>query len=274
MNLKSITAGLVGLLFFYNIVVQTAHANGPYLQKPVISIIIDDLGNSNNPRHEDFVKLPGAITCAFLPQNKASIHLAEIAHDHNKEVMLHLPMQSIDGKPMGPGGLSEGMSREQVLKAIKQNLESVPYVIGINNHMGSLLTRNSSSMNLVMKEIKRKGNLFFVDSRTTANSVAMSVAQEHGIPGSPRDIFLDHDNDINMIRAQFYKTILRARTKGSALAIGHPYGNTLTVLKEMLPKLREMGIRLVAVSELIRFQHERQKSWQASLSPSQKDVKN
>ena len=70
------------------------------------------------------------------------------------------------------------------------------------------------------------------------------------------------------------KTIARARRLGTALAIGHPYENTITVLEEMLPQLDSMGVRLVSVSDMIQHKRERNKTWQASLSRSQKDVKN
>ena len=240
---------------------------------PVIAIIIDDLG-SDNPRHERVVRLPGAIACSFLPMNNATIRLAKLAHSYNKEILLHLPMESLAKNPMGPGGLSLDMTEKEFVWALQKDLESVPHVSGINNHMGSLLTQHPGHMVWLMEEIKRNGQLFFVDSRTTHASVAMTVALEEGVPSLQRDIFLDHNGDLESVRKQFMKTIARAKKLGTALAIGHPYQNTIAVLEEMLPQLDSMGVRLVPVSEMVKHKRERQKTWQAYLSRSQKDVKN
>jgi len=272
MKTRQLTAGFISLLFLWTLLtVTTSHANDTS-QMPVIAIIIDDLG-SNNPRHERVVRLPGAIACSFLPMNSATIRLAKLAHSYNKEIMLHLPMEAITHNPLGPGGLSLDMSQQEFIWALQKDLESVPHVTGINNHMGSLLTSHPGHMVWLMEEIKRNGKLFFVDSRTTHASVAMTVALQEGVPSLQRDIFLDHDKDLESVRAQFKKTIERAKRTGTALAIGHPYENTLTVLEEMLPQLENQGIRLVPVSEMIKYKSERQKTWQASLSHSPKDVK-
>jgi polysaccharide deacetylase 2 family uncharacterized protein YibQ len=266
-------AGRLGLLLMLGLFSVTVNAMDRSDPMPVIAIIIDDLG-SDNPRHERVVRLPGAIACSFLPMNKATIRLAKLAHSYNKEILLHLPMEAVASNPMGPGGLSLDMTQREFVWALQQDLESVPHVIGINNHMGSLLTQHPGHMVWLMEEIKRNGKLFFVDSRTTHASVAMTVALEEGVPSLQRDIFLDHDRDLESVRKQFMKTIARARKRGTALAIGHPYANTITVLEEMLPQLDSMGIRLVPVSEMIQHKRERKKTWQAYLSRSQKDVKN
>jgi len=267
MNLKNLKAGIICLLF-----IMSSYAPAVFAEDAVISIIIDDLG-SDNARHEQVVRLPGAITCSFLPLYKASYRLAKLAHSYNKEILLHLPMESIAQKPMGPGGLSLDMTEREFIWAMQKDLASVPHAIGINNHMGSLLTRHPGHMIWLMKEMKRNGKLLFVDSRTTHASVANTVALEHGVPSLERNVFLDHDPDVKSVRKQFARTIALAKKKGSALAIGHPYASTIKVLKEMLPKLNGMGVRLIAVSELQEIQRERQKVWQASLSRSPKAAK-
>jgi polysaccharide deacetylase 2 family uncharacterized protein YibQ len=273
MTKKKIAAGNFCLLLLLSLFTTQVSAVDAHSPMPVIAIIIDDLG-SDNPRHERVVRLPGAIACSFLPMNNATIRLAKLAHSYNKEILLHLPMESLAKNPMGPGGLSLDMTEQEFVWALQKDLESVPHVSGINNHMGSLLTQHPGHMIWLMEEIKRNGQLFFVDSRTTHASVAMTVALEEGVPSLQRDIFLDHNGDLESVRKQFMKTIARAKKLGTALAIGHPYKNTITVLEEMLPQLDSMGVRLVPVSEMVKHKRERQKTWQAYLSRSQKDVKN
>jgi polysaccharide deacetylase 2 family uncharacterized protein YibQ len=273
MKKNKIVAGSFCLLLLLSLFTTQVSADDAHSPMPVIAIIIDDLG-SDNPRHERVVRLPGAIACSFLPMNNATIRLAKLAHSYNKEILLHLPMESLAKNPMGPGGLSLDMTEREFVWALQKDLESVPHVRGINNHMGSLLTQHPGHMVWLMEEIKRNGELFFVDSRTTHASVAMTVALEEGVPSLQRDIFLDHDSDLESVRKQFMKTIARAKKLGTALAIGHPYQNTIEVLEEMLPQLDSMGVRLVPVSEMVKHKRERQKTWQAYLSRSQKDVKN
>ncbi len=273
MKNKKVAAGKFCVLLLSSLFTVQVSAVDNQAPVPVIAIIIDDLG-SDNPRHERVVRLPGAIACSFLPMNHATSRLAKMAHSYNKEILLHLPMEAVARNPMGPGGLTLDMTQQEFIWALQKDLESVPHVIGINNHMGSLLTQHPGHMVWLMEEIKRNGELFFVDSRTTHASVAMTVALEEGVPSLQRDIFLDHADDLVSIRKQFMKTIAKARKFGTALAIGHPYQNTITVLEEMLPQLDSMGVRLVPVSEMIQHQRERQKTWQAYLSRSQKDVKN
>ena len=271
---KHITTGIHCLLLFVFSHFFNAVATAETISElPVISIIIDDLG-SDNPRHERVVKLDGQITCAFLPLHTATARLAKLAHQHNKEIMLHLPMESVARDPLGPGGLSLDMTEKQFIWAVEKNLASVPHVTGINNHMGSLLTRHPGHMLWLMNAIRDNGKLFFVDSRTTHESVAMMMAREHGVPSLQRDVFLDHDKSLQAVKLQFMKTIERAKLTGTAVAIGHPYANTLAVLEEMLPKLQNLGVRLVPISAMIDYKSMRTKTWQASLSRSHRAVKN
>lgn len=266
------TVGMVCLLML-GIFASQVRAEPVTDDLPAISIIIDDLG-SDNSRHERVVRLPGAIACSFLPQLPATRRLALIAHSYNKEIMLHLPMESVEHKPLGPGGLTLDMTQHEFMWTLQKDLESVPHVMGINNHMGSLLTRHPGHMVWLMKEMKRNGKLFFVDSRTTSESIAKTVADEQGVPGLQREVFLDHDQDKAAVQKQFDRTIELARKHGTAVAIGHPYESTLQVLEKMLPKLQRLQVRLVPVSEMIKLKQERNNTWQASLSPLQRDVKN
>ena len=272
MDILKVTTGLGGLLLLFVLFMSVSVADETGTPLPVIAIIIDDLGGENS-RHERVVRLPGAIACSFLPMNHATVKLARLAHSYNKEIMLHLPMESLANNPMGPGGLSLNMTQQEFVWALQKDLESVPHVIGVNNHMGSLLTQHPGHMVWLMEEMRRNGKLFFVDSRTTHASVAMTVALQEGVPSLQRDIFLDHDRDYEAVRKQFLKTVAKAKRTGTALAIGHPYDSTIAVLEEMLPQLEDMGVKLVPVSEMFKYKSERKKTWQAFLSHSQKDAK-
>ncbi len=241
---------------------------------PVIAVIIDDMGNQK-AWGEAALELPGAVTYAFLPHTPYAASLAEKAHARGRQVMLHLPMDSADGKALGPGALTLHMDQAEIRQTLEADLQAVPYVAGINNHMGSLLTRHPGAMAWVMEAIsKRRKPLFFIDSRTTKETVAQDMAREYRVPSSRRNVFLDNDRNPAAIRAQFRKLLVLARREGSAVAIGHPYPETVAVLGTLLSELPGEGIRCVTASEMIQLQQRRNSRWQQPSSPLLRVAKN
>ena len=236
-----------------------------------IAIIIDDLGNSRELGHEA-VALPGALTYSVLPMRPFSRYVADTASANGKEVMLHLPMESVDGHTMGPGGLHLGMDRDSLVRTLRASLDSVPHAAGVNNHMGSLLTRHPTAMRWVMEELGCFDRLYFVDSRTDVRTVAREFAREAGLANAQRDVFLDNQLDRDYIRAQLARLIAIARRRGSAIGIGHPSPETLEVLADELPRLAQQGIQLVPVSRLVDSAWS-ERLWHASSSPLQKVAK-
>lgn len=216
-----------------------------------VAIIIDDLGDQWRAGKRA-IALPGPVTYAILPHTSYGVRLANLAHDSGKEVMLHLPMQSMEAKALGHGGLRLEMDRERFIQTVRENIAALPHLIGINNHMGSLLTQHPGHMQWLMEEIKRQGNLFFLDSRTTHLTVAEKIATEMGVPNSRRDVFLDDDPAPGAIARQLERLITKAKRKGFAIGIGHPYESTMQLLEVMLPTLAARNIRLVPVSELVQ----------------------
>jgi polysaccharide deacetylase 2 family uncharacterized protein YibQ len=210
--------------------------------------------------------LPAPVACAFLPDGHHTGELAQLAHDHHKEVILHLPMQALgstDTTQQQPGKLTINMTRQEFIDTLAENLASVPHVSGINDHQGSLLTRHPGNMAWLMQAINGHGRLFFIDSRTTSATVAQRLADEYGVPSSSRNVFLDNDPQPAAIRAQLDKLVATARREGTALGIGHPYPGTLDVLADALPRIEQQGVLLLSVSELIaRQQNRRLASWQ------------
>jgi uncharacterized protein len=234
-----------------------------------IALIIDDMGNRRDAG-EQALSLPGAITYAFLPQTPYAWQQATRAHELHREVMLHLPMESDLGNPLGAGALTLSMPREEFLATLKRNLASIPYVAGVNNHMGSLLTRDPTSMRWLMGSL-READLFFIDSRTTDATVAEQVAQDQLVATARRHIFLDYIESKTVVREQLAALIATARRQGSAVGIGHPYPETLEVLAQELPKLQAEGIELVPASALTK---PGKALWHASSSPLPKAAKN
>ena len=218
-----------------------------------IAIIIDDLGYKLQ-QDQRAINLPGQVTFAFLPQTPHVRTLAETANAQGNEIMLHLPMQSVEPIFLGPGALTQTMSREEFKISLLKSILSIPHVKGINNHMGSLITSQKEPMNWLMEEIART-RLFFVDSRTTVETLAEQTANQYQIANTRRNVFLDHERNRPAIEFQFDQLIQLARKNGSAVAIGHPYAETLDVLEEKIPQLKAAGIRLIPVSELIHQQY-------------------
>lgn len=227
-----------------------AHAAQP---PPAVSIIIDDIGPALRPGQRA-IGLPGPVAFAFLPHTPHSVTLAELAAQRDKEVLLHLPMQAIQDGPLGPGAVTLDMDRVQFSKAVAAALAAIPHRSGVNNHMGSLLTQHPGHMTWLMQDLKQRGDLFFVDSRTSAQTVAEQMAQEQGVPVLRRHVFLDHDPTPQAVEAEFERLLALARRQGEAIAIGHPYPSTLDVLERRLPALAEQGIELISLQEMLARQ--------------------
>lgn len=217
---------------------------------PAISIIIDDLGY-RRPEGLRALELPGALTYAVLPHTPFARRLAEIAHQLDKEVLLHLPMEGNPEKALGPGALTAGMTPEAFESMLDAGLAAVPHARGLNNHMGSVLTADAGAMRALMRWMRTRRPLFFVDSVTTPRTVALRAAHEAGIDAAGRDVFLDADPVPRAIRQQFMRLVAVAHAHGTALGIGHPYPETLRVLEQVLSRPERVGVVLVSVSELI-----------------------
>ena len=219
---------------------------------PRVAIIIDDMGyHLANGRRA--IELPGPVSFSFLPGAPRARALAEHAHSLGKDILLHLPLQAAnDDAPPGPSEIHLDMSRERVGHTFNEALDSVPHVIGVNSHRGSLLTRHPGHMQWLMEEIRDRDSLFFIDSYTHHESVALRIAVENNVEAIKRDVFLDPDPSPEVVEREFERLKALARKRGSALAIGHPYPATLDVLERELPKLADEGFELVRVSELLR----------------------
>ena len=222
------------------------------------SIIIDDVGN-NLEYGRDVINLPATLTIAILPKTTYAKRLARLAAKNNKEVMLHLPMQSVEHHQHSPGTLDLHMTRSEFREQLRLNLNSVPYVRGVNNHMGSLLTRHPGHMTWLMDELSRRGGLYFIDSKTTSKSIADMIAIENNVPVLSRDFFLDPDHKAETLRQQFDRFIQKVNRHGYALAIAHPYPETIKFLKAHLNELNQHGIKLIPVSDLVRTFNQRNK---------------
>jgi polysaccharide deacetylase 2 family uncharacterized protein YibQ len=218
--------------------------------RPQLAIVIDDLGN-DRAQADTLFRIAYPLTISVLPHQANSGEIAEEAHRRGYQVMLHLPMASNAGDLDEAIELHPGMPAAAVEKTFASMLDTVPYAVGVNNHEGSLGTADRKLMDELMPLLHER-NLFFIDSRTTAATVAESTAHAAGVATARRNVFLDDQQSVAAIRSQFALAIRDARTKGSALAIGHPHPETLEVLNEMLPEAERQGVRLVFASDLAR----------------------
>lgn len=217
-------------------------------------IIIDDLGHSLQ-RGQQALALPGSVTYAIMPYTQYGERLAQSAHEAGKEVMLHAPMSTVEGDPLGEGGLTPKLSRSEFNTRFTEALAEVPHAQGINNHMGSDLTQRRMQMAWLMQELRWQ-DLYFVDSRTSGKTVAAKVASEFNVPNLSRETFLDNDRDRKAIDDRFSEVLRKVEQKGLAVAIGHPYPETIRYLEEALPLLAERGVQLVSVSQALQMQME------------------
>ena len=218
---------------------------------PKAAFIIDDLGYEREVAKK-MIELEFPVTLSILPFLQYSEFIAEEGRKNNQEIILHLPMEpSNSSANPGPGAIKSYMSEEEIRQVVRDCILNFPYIMGVNNHMGSKITENREIMEIVLEEIKGY-NLFFIDSMTSKNSIAYQVAQEMGVKTAVRSVFLDNENDMEYIKGQMLEVQKIALREGEAIAIGHSRINTFYVLKRMIPELIKTGIEIVPVSELVK----------------------
>jgi hypothetical protein len=218
--------------------------------EPQVAIIIDDLGY-NPELDQELYQLDHPFTLAVLPFRSHTQETAEtFADKDNFELLLHLPLEPMDEVHKEEKMATVDMSREEISSFLDDALEEMEGVEGINNHKGSRFTSNETQMRYLLEEVRQR-DLFFVDSFTLADSVGYPLALEMGIPTARRDIFLDYNNDKQVVIEQLQQLEEVARENGTAIGIGHHRKNTIRALKEELPRMKERGIELVVASEVL-----------------------
>jgi uncharacterized protein len=215
-----------------------------------LAIILDDLGNDLATADAIFA-LPYPLTISVLPNRPHSIDIAEEAHRKGYQVMLHLPMEPVGTTKAESRELRPGMSAKEVSTMVSQFLQVVPDVAGVNNHQGSHSTADPALMGELMA-VLRDRQLFYIDSRTTAATVAYDAARHSGVPSAFRNTpFLDDIEDVSAVSKQLQHAFRAAHEKGEVVAIGHPHPATLTALADVLPQAQAQGVRLVFASDLV-----------------------
>ncbi|MET0125190.1 MAG: divergent polysaccharide deacetylase family protein [Pseudomonas caspiana] len=235
------------VLAAFCVLTGVAHA-APAAQasKPAfLTLIIDDLGQ-NPARDQRVLALPGPVTLAIMPDTPHATEFARQGHRAGKIVILHMPMDPATG----PYAWHPELPLAELESRLNAALLKVPYAAGINNHMGSRMTAEPVAMGWLMAELQRR-HLVFVDSRTSAKTVAAAEAQKIGLASVSRDVFLDDERTPEGITRQLKIAIELARKQGSAVMIGHPYPVTLDVLERELPRLKAQGIEWIDLRQMI-----------------------
>jgi uncharacterized protein len=217
---------------------------------PKLAIILDDMGYDRAAADAAFA-LQFPITLSVIPHLPLSAEVAEEAYRRGDQVLLHLPMEAEAGEKAEPIELRVGMKADQVERDLDSMLETVPHAAGVNNHQGSRATADAKLMGELMPALRRRG-LFFVDSRTTAATVAYDAAERAGVRSASRKVFLDDTTNRDAILSQIDLAARDATRDGFAIAIGHPHPATIAALREAGPGLESRGIQFVFVSDVVR----------------------
>lgn len=223
----------------------------PGKKKPVLCFVIDDVGQSRT-QLEPFLNFPGPLTLAVLPFLAQSRQDAEEAVRRGKTVILHEPMQALGNQDPGPEALWMSDTEEQIRAKLSQALDSLPWVVGVNNHMGSAFTEDAGKMKIVLQVVKER-RLFFLDSKTTSRSTAGAVSMSLGMSIQERDVFLDNEKSREYILQAIEEGKKTSLAKGRAVMIGHVWSSDLAqILMEIYPTLLEEGFTLEDLSRFMQ----------------------
>jgi len=222
----------------------------PEKKLPKVAIIIDDLGYDKKIAQK-FLDLEAIFTFSILPHSPFQKKIARLAQDKGLEVMLHLPMEPVEYPAVNPGlgTLLTSMSPDELIVQLEKNLDTLPSIKGVNNHMGSKMTTESDQLYQIFSILKKRG-LFFIDSRTTAKTLCKPSARLFKVPFAQRDVFIDHHHEPEFIRQQLKELIDIANRHGEAIGIAHPNITTYKILKQLLPELQK-EVQLVPASKVV-----------------------
>ncbi|GAB6926372.1 divergent polysaccharide deacetylase family protein [Paenibacillus sp. JCM 10914] len=223
-------------------------------RKHKLAVIIDDFGN-NQKGTQEMLALPVKITVAVMPFLPSSKKDAEAAHAQGHDVIIHMPMEPKQGRAswLGPGAILSSLTDEEVRKRMEEAIDSIPYAIGVNNHMGSKITGDERIMSIVLDVCKERG-LFFIDSKTNYRSVAGKLAATKGLPTVENDIFLDDVHTVDHVNQQLAAAAQHATQQEYCITIGHVgvYGTrTAEAIQRSIPALQKK-VDFVGISDLVR----------------------
>jgi polysaccharide deacetylase 2 family uncharacterized protein YibQ len=217
----------------------------PEGQPPRLAIVIDDVGYSLAELKE-FLALPFPLAFSVLPDLPHSREAGRLIAEAGKELLVHLPMEPSNGSDPGPGAVLTSQSDEEIRQLLERSLERLPQAVGLNNHMGSLATADRRVMGVVLEFLRSRG-LFFLDSRTTVDTLGPQLAGQLGVRLLERTVFLDNENSAAYIETALKHGVRAARLRGSAVLIGHVQNVELAAeLRRLLPGLAGEGVQLVA----------------------------
>ncbi|WP_342431815.1 divergent polysaccharide deacetylase family protein [Neobacillus sp. FSL H8-0543] len=242
---------LIPVLFIF--ILTPVSAENKEMKQLRAAIIIDDFGGGNGGV-QDFLEGEIPITAAVMPFTENSTKHAEWAHRNGFEVMVHLPMEPKRGKRswLGPKPITVDLSSQEVKQRVEEALKSVPYAVGMNNHMGSLAVENEAIVRAIV-EVAKERKLFIVDSGTSPGTKFPQIAKELGVPLLSRDVFLDDISSSAHVRKQMIRLAKVTEIKGSGIAIGH-VGVTGKVCSigvfQAMDEFKKRNIQIVPVSEL------------------------
>ena len=230
---------------------ESSAVTAPIRVKGKIGLIIDDFGYRNDEISDGFLHLDVNLTCAVIPGHAYSSSFGEKAVSRGHEVIVHMPMENV-GENRGEEEfvLRVDMKPDAVKNRVYDALDQIPEAIGMNNHQGSQATADPGVMNSVAAVLKER-NKFFIDSRTTPETVAESIMNNWKVPSARRNVFLDNDHDEEKITRQLLSLVDIAERDGSAIGIGHVKQNTLNVLRKQIPELKRKGFKFEFVSNML-----------------------
>ena len=219
--------------------------------KPMIAVVLDDVGVARG-HAELAIDMPAVITLSFMTYADGVADMAARAHAKGHELMLHVPMEPLDGDvDAGPHVLKVGESDGELLTRLAWGLSRFPGYIGINNHMGSRFTQDERGMRIVLRELKRR-NLLFLDSRTISTTIGDRLAARVGVAHVMRDVFLDNEMDEAAVIRQLVQAEKIAASKGQAIAIGHPHPATIAAIRAWMPQAAARGFVIVPLSAVAK----------------------
>jgi len=219
-----------------------------------MAIIIENFGFEATQTITEYLSFPHPLTVSLVAAEKRAPWTAKIAGEYKKEVILLLPMEPLPQAELAKHRQAMVMvhhSEERIRNSISLAANSIPELSGVSNFHGRRVMEDSRAMEIILAETGRRRS-YFVYTETTRNSIIPALCSKHKVPCAPIQGSIETSDSPERIREKLRRFSMAAERTGRIIVKAPPTDAFIAVLKEELETMRQNGIKLVYVSDLVK----------------------
>jgi polysaccharide deacetylase 2 family uncharacterized protein YibQ len=221
-----------------------------------MALIVENLEDTSYQIAVSLLSFSEPLSVSIIPGSKKAALIAQLADQHRKEVIIRLPLESQGSMPasVAQSAIMVHFSKDAINAMAESAVHDIPNFTGFTNALGSRACEDSRVMNIILANI-RKQHGYFIETRTTKNSVAASVATALDCPFTEVNARIEKRTAPD-IAAELRRLGAGAQVNGTMAASVTASKQLADALTEARAWFRQNGIKLVFVSEIVKHPHE------------------